>query len=134
MPIDASVKRLPVEVRTSAPVLTQRLASGMSAVTTMQPRPARAADPVIGGVGAGADDDLLDQRIAGGSLSGYWRQPSPSDVSLRDPIDLVLDRASVGVDQDFDRHSFESVTATRRRNDRKALIRAACRRAASAGA
>src|SRR5271155_4427611 len=41
MPIELSLKRLPVGAITSAPSLTQRLAKGMSEVTTIAPGPAR---------------------------------------------------------------------------------------------
>ena len=43
MPIDSSVNGLPFGAITSAPALTQRLASGISAVITMSPLPARSA-------------------------------------------------------------------------------------------
>ena len=43
MPIDSSENGLPFGAITSAPALTQRLARGMSAVTTMSPGPARSA-------------------------------------------------------------------------------------------
>jgi hypothetical protein len=41
--MDASVKGLPFGAITSAPAFTQRLASGMSAVTTIADGPARSA-------------------------------------------------------------------------------------------
>ena len=43
MPIDCSVNGLPFGAITSAPALTQRLASGMSDVMTISPLPARSA-------------------------------------------------------------------------------------------
>ena len=43
IPIDCSVNGLPFGAITSAPALTQRLASGISEVMTMSPWPARSA-------------------------------------------------------------------------------------------
>ena len=62
MPIDCSVNGLPFGAITSAPALTQRLASGMSEVMTISPVAGALRDPVVGGIHAGTRRDALDQR------------------------------------------------------------------------
>ncbi len=63
IPMDCSVNGLPFGAITAAPALTQRLASGTSAVIDDIALPGAFRDPVVGGIHAGACGDPLDQRI-----------------------------------------------------------------------
>jgi len=63
LPIDCSVNGLPLGAITSAPALTQRLASGMSAVMTISPFTGALRYPVIGGIHPGTRRDAFDQRV-----------------------------------------------------------------------
>ena len=60
-----SVNARPFAAITLAPALTQRLASGMSLVTTMAVGVGAFRDPVVGGIEARPDRDALDQRSRG---------------------------------------------------------------------
>ena len=91
---------LPFGAITSAPAFTQRLASGISEVMTISPLAGALRDPVIGGVHPGTGRDALDQRILRHpdeiARDHADRQPMPGG----DAVDLVLDRAGIGVDID----------------------------------
>ena len=63
MPIEFSSNALPFGASTVAPALTQRPASGTSAVTTISPFTARSAT-VVGGVHAAIHHDAFDHGIA----------------------------------------------------------------------
>ena len=83
-----------------APAFRQRSASGMSPVTTTVARVGRARDPVVGGVERVAHHHPLDQRMLGHADAVADDRPAPR--AGRRPVDLVLHRAGVGIDQDLD--------------------------------
>ena len=106
-PMESLVKARPFGAITSAPDLTQRLASGTSAVMTMSPRPARSAIQLSASSMPGADDDALDKPIA------RHRDRAVADdedlerhalerVPLGNAIHLLLHRAGIGVDVEGD--------------------------------
>ena len=100
MPIDCSVNGLPFGAITSAPAFTQRLASGISEVMTISPLPGALRDPVVGGVHPGAGRDALDQRILRHPDEVAGDHADRQAMAGGDAVDLVLDRAGVGVDID----------------------------------
>ena len=100
MPIDCSVNGLPFGAITSAPALTQRLASGMSEVMTISPLRGAFRDPVVGGIHAGTGGDALDQRILRHADEIARDHADRQAMPDRDAIDLVLHRAGVGIDID----------------------------------
>ena len=115
-PIEASVNALPFGAITSAPALTQRLASGTSAVTTMPPRAGALGDPVVRLVHAGADHDALDHFISGNGDRAVgddedFQRDAFKRVPLGDAINLLLHRAGIGVDVDDNGRSEASVMA-----------------------
>ena len=99
-PIEAAVNGRPLGAITAAPALRQRSASRMSPVTTTAARPGALGDPVVGRVERVGDDDPLDQRMRRHPQPGVADDPDRHLVPPRDLVDLVLDRAGVGVDQD----------------------------------
>jgi hypothetical protein len=99
MPIDCSVNGLPFGAITSAPAFTQRLASGISEVMTISPRPAF-RDPVVGGVHPGTGRDPLDQRILRHPDELAGDHADGQAMAGGDAVDFVFDRAGIGVDID----------------------------------
>ncbi len=102
MPIELSVNVLPFGAITLAPALTQRLARGMSAVTTTSPGQGPLGDPVVGDIRAARHHDPLDECIARHHDDAVRHDVDVAAVPLGHPIDLLFDRASVGVDIDRD--------------------------------
>ena len=99
----SSSNGLPFGAMTAAPAFTPRLASGISAVTTMSPAPARSA---IQSSAASMPAPTTTRSIHGSRgtaigllLTTRTLQPVP----LGHAIDLLLHRAGVGVDIDRDR-------------------------------
>ena len=73
----------------------------MSAVTTMSPRAGPRRDPVVGRVELPARDDHQLDRAAFGHAHPRVRDQDHRDaVAGGDAVDLLLDRAGVGVDVD----------------------------------
>ena len=62
----------------------------------------RLGDPVVGGVEAVAHHHPLDQRMIGDADPAVADYLTPPPVPPRDPVNLVLHRAGVGIDQDSD--------------------------------
>lgn len=57
-------------------------------------------DPVIGNVGSGIDDDLFDIGCASGVDPAVGDHEHLERVSVGNPIDLVLHRTGVSIDED----------------------------------
>jgi len=68
-------------------------------------------DPVVGGVRIRANHDLLDRRDAGNPDRSIRDHIDFQAVAVGDPVNLVLHRAGVGVDENFDRHVFPNPPA-----------------------
>jgi hypothetical protein len=99
MPTELSLKRLPVGAITSAPSLTQRLARGMSEVTTIAPGPARAAIQSSAASAPRPDDDPFDFRRPGNLDRAVGDDEHLEAVAGRYPIGLVLHGTGIGVDE-----------------------------------
>ena len=100
MPIDCSVNGLPFGAITSAPALTQRLASGISEVMTISPWPARSA---IQSSAASIPEPAAIRSISGSCGTRMKLAGDHADrqaVAGGDAVDFVFDRAGVGVDID----------------------------------
>ena len=99
MPIELSLKRLPVGAITSAPSLTQRLAKGMSEVTTIAPGPARSAIQ-SSAASAPAPTTTRSMSLALGTWIGLLATTNTCEaVAGRYPIGLVFHGTGVGVDE-----------------------------------
>ena len=103
MPMESSVKALPFGAITAAPAFTQRLASGISAVITMAEEFGALGDPVVGLVRSRRHGDALNQRILRHADEAVGDHEHRNLMAVGDAVDLVLDRAGVGIDINADR-------------------------------
>ena len=100
MPIELSLKRFPCGAMTSAPDFTHRLASGMSAVTTIAPGPARSAIQSSAASGPTPTTTRSIPGVRGIRIALFATTKNRQPIAGGDAVDLILNRTGVGVDKD----------------------------------
>ena len=73
----------------------------MSAVIAISKGPMCSRDPIVGRIGAFRHDHLLNARIGARAYPAIADNVHDEAVTVRHTLDLVLDRARIGIDENL---------------------------------
>jgi hypothetical protein len=105
-PIELAVNGFPFGAITAAPALRHRSARRMSAVMQIVPANRPLGDPVVGSVESVADDHAVDEIVRRHADRAVADDRHRHAVAEGDLVDLLLDRAGVGIDKDADHRAW----------------------------